>query len=221
MSDYVNYEQQGDIAILSMDDGKANAYGLNMIKALSEALQRAESEAKVTVIRGRTGLFSAGFDLKVMAQGADAQREMVTKGAETILDIFTHPQPVIIAATGHALAAGALLLLTGDHRIGLNGNFKIGLNETAIGMAMPQFGIEMARNRLGEANLTQAVLNAQLYSPTEAVELGYLDQAVDQDRFDAAIQSKAESLLALDGKAFAATKARLRKELAKAIRATL
>ena len=45
-----------------------------------------------------------------------------------------HPQPVQIAATGHAPAAGALLAMTGDTRIAAAGADKIGLNETAIGM---------------------------------------------------------------------------------------
>ena len=66
MSDFVKYEMADRIATLTMDDGKANAFGIDMTTALSAALDRAEMEAASVVITGRPGVLCAGFDLKVI-----------------------------------------------------------------------------------------------------------------------------------------------------------
>lgn len=221
MTDHVSYSQTDNIATLTMDDGKANAFGFEMISALSEALAKAQSDAGIVLLKGRPGVFSAGFDLKVMNEGQQAMADMIGRGANLLMDLFLHPQPIVMACSGHSLAAGALILLTGDYRVGIDGAFKIGLNETAIGMTMPHFGIELARNRLGSEALTQTVLNAQLYDPKEAAVIGYLDQSVEHSQLDFTVQEKLKSLLSLDKKAFAASKRAIRTTTAELIRSHL
>jgi enoyl-CoA hydratase len=105
---------------------------------------------------------------------------------------------------------GAVLLLSGDCRIGTRGNYKIGLNETAIGLSLPPTALELARDRITPTELTNAALCANLYSPDDAVRVGYLDQAVDPADFGAAVMSTAKTLGDLDRTAFATTKRRMR-----------
>ena len=124
--------------------------------------------------------------------------------------LYLHPQPLVIACTGHAVAAGALTLLTGDIRIGLKGAFRIGLNETSIGLSLPPAGVELARDRLVPGALVEATLGAKLYGPDEAVAAGYLDRAVFVAEFDKVVAEAAARCFALDGAAYAGTKARLR-----------
>jgi enoyl-CoA hydratase len=81
-------------------------------------------------------------------------------GALTMHRLFMHPQPVVMVCTGHALAAGALILLTGDTRIGVRDDFKIGLNETAIGLALPTFALELAKACVPAEQLTADVIQA-------------------------------------------------------------
>jgi enoyl-CoA hydratase len=102
------------------------------------------------------------------------------------------------------------MLLTGDVRIGVRGEFRIGLNETAIGLALPQIGIELARERLTPAALPQATIAARLYAPDDALGAGYLDAVADPAALDAAIAAALDPLLRLDASAYAATKQRLR-----------
>lgn len=211
MAELVKFSVVNDVATLAMDDGKANAYGPEMIAALSAGLDRAAAEARAVVIRGRPGVFCAGFDLKIIRGDDDAARDAMRKAGRTLLEkAYLHPQPLLIACTGHALAAGALLLLTGDYRIGTAGDFKIGLNETQIGLALPAFGLELARDRLRPTHLTTATALATLYGPDEALEAGYLDAVSAPDALAADAQTKAEQLVALDGEAVATTKLRLR-----------
>ena len=116
------------------------------------------------------------------------------------------PLPLVTAATGHAVALGAFILLTSDYRFGAAGNFKLGLNETAIGLALPAFGLELAEARLSRRHLTQATLLARLYAPLAAVDVGFLDEVVPGDSLRAAAVAKASELAKLDAAAFAASK---------------
>jgi enoyl-CoA hydratase len=211
MTDLVSFHLHNGVATLAMDDGKANALSLGMSQALNAGLDRAAAEARVVVIRGRAGVLCGGFDLRVIRGGDTAQRSAMTDAGMALLArLYVLPQPLIFACTGHAVAAGGLMLLTGDIRIGVRGAFRIGLNETSIGLALPTLGIELARDRLAPAMLTQSVIRATLYAPDDAVVAGYLDEAVDADGFDATITQAAHGLLALDAAAYAATKRRLR-----------
>lgn len=217
----LNYSVKNDVAMLAMDDGKANALGHAMIAALSEALDRAQSEAKAVLISGREKRFCAGFDLEVMASGPENVRKLVGAGAELLLRIYEHPLPVVIACTGHALAAGGLLLLAGDVRIGAEGEFRIGLPEVAIGMTMPVFGIELARDRLARNRFTEAVTQARIYNPAEAAAVGYLDEAVPPAALIETAMARATALAALAQPAFANTKRKERAATIAHIRATL
>jgi enoyl-CoA hydratase len=211
MGALVGYTLRDGVAHLAMDDGKANALSLAMAQAIGAGLDRALGEARGVLLRGRPGVLCGGFDLKVIRGGdAAARAAMVDAGMALLERIWRHPQPVLIACTGHAVAAGGLMLLAGDERIGVRGAFRLGLNETAIGLSLPVFGVELARARLLPTALAAATLGARLYDPDTAAAVGYLDMAVDADGFEAAVDEAVAGAAALDPAAYAATKARLR-----------
>jgi len=221
-SDQVLYELADDVACITFDDGKANALSRAAIDAINAALDRAEGEAKAVVLAGRPGRFSAGFDLSVMKGGIDDVRALVRSGAELALRLYTFPRPVVLACTGHALAAGAILLMSGDVRIGAQGAFKIGLNEVAIGMPVPHFAIELARDRLSKRHLTESVQLATVFDATEALDVGYLDSVVEPDSVIPAARARAAEFAAtLSIPAFEATRRTLRDPVAASIRNAL
>ena len=218
MSEAVRYELDGDVASIFFDDGKANALSHAAIDALNGALDRAEGEAKALVIAGRPGRFSAGFDLSVMNAGVDAVRALVRAGAELSVRLYAFERPVVLACTGHALAAGAILLMAGDVRIGAAGEFKIGLNEVTLGMPIPHFAAELARDRLSRRHLTSATSLATIYSPEGAVDAGFLDLIVPAEAVITTAQERAATLAAtLSGPAFRTTRTNLRGPVAAAI----
>ena len=221
MSNKVHYEQTGAVAVLRLDDGKANAVSHELIADITAALERASDEASAVVIAGRPGRFSAGFDLAAMTASADAARALVTAGCELLLRLYVHPQPVVAACTGHALAAGALLLLTADRRIGAAGDFKVGLNEVAIGLRLPVFGVELARERLSKRHFTAATVLGRVYAPQEAADAGYLDLVVEPERVLAVALAEAEALAQLPRGALSQTKLLARGALVEHVRATL
>lgn len=217
----VSYELDGSVAVIRIDDGKANAISHEVLDGLHEALDRAEAEARAVVIAGRDGRFSAGFHLPTMTAGTTEMRGLVGAGAELLLRVYLFPRPVVVACTGHALAAGALVLLVGDVRVGADGDYKVGLNEVAIGMQLPIFAVELARDRLLPTAFTYATMGAQLYGPEEAAAVGYLDQVVPADELVAAATAEAARLGELRTGAFAETKERARTTTADFARATL
>ena len=219
MSAIVSYTLTGKTAVVTMDDGKANALSMPMLDELDGALTRAEAEASAVVLTGRPERFSAGFDLRVMMSSPDAAIALLRRGAELLLRLFGLPIPLVIAATGHALAGGALVVLTGDVRLGVDGPYKLGLNEVAIGMPVPLLAMELARARLGPLDLTRATLGAHIYTPAEAVAAGYLDRVTTADALAADALAEGARLGALPRAAYAATKQRLRGAVIELIRA--
>lgn len=218
MSGPVDYSLDGKVAVVKMDDGKANALSVEMIDALLAALAKAESEASAVVLTGRDGKFCAGFDLRVMMSGPEHAIALLKAGAELLLRLFELPLPLVIAATGHALAGGALVVLTGDVRFAADGAYKHGLNEVAIGLPVPLLAMELARARLNPTELTRATLLAQIYTPADAVRAGYLDQVVPADALAATALAEAKRLGALSRAAYAGTKQRLRSATVELIR---
>lgn len=199
-------QDQRSIAIITLDDGKANALSKSMIADIRGALTAAEAEPQciAAVIVGREGRFSAGFDLSVV-QGGDAAavKDLVADGGELVRHIFGASIPVVAACTGHALAAGALMLLGADIRVGADGPFKVGLNEVAIGMTLPEWAYTIARERLSKRHLQRSLTNARLTDPAEAVDVGFLDRVVEPNAVLATAIEEASALAALDAKAYA------------------
>jgi enoyl-CoA hydratase len=190
----VTYALEDGVAVLRLDDGKVNVISHRVVDLLHRFLDNAEGEARAVAIVGRPGKLSAGFDLAEMTAGIERTRALVGAGGKLLMRVFGHPQPVVVAVTGHALAAGALLTLACDTRIGADGPAKIGLNETAIGMGLPRYATELAQARLSPAHLTRGAIQAEIYDPAGAVEAGYLDRVVPADECEAIAIAEARRL---------------------------
>lgn len=217
----LHYTLEGTTAIVQMDDGKANALSHAMIDQLLEALARAEKEASAMILTGRPDRFCAGFDLKVMMSSPDNAKALLVRGADLYMKLYGAAIPLVMACTGHALAGGSLVLLTGDVRIGAQGAYRIGLNEVQIGLPVPVLAMELARDRLVSTELGRATLEAKIYGPDEAAQVGYLDVAVPADQVLAKAKEEATRLGALAKSAYHATKVRLRGRTIAYVRETL
>jgi enoyl-CoA hydratase len=220
-TDVLSYTLEGTTAVLRMDDGKANALSDAMIDALMAALVRAEKEATAIVLAGRPDRFCAGFDLKVMMSGPENAKALLTRGSALLMRLYGVPLPLVIACTGHALAGGALVLLTGDVRVGAAGAYRLGLNEVSIGLPVPVLAMELARDRITSSELARATLQATIYAPDDAARAGYLDTVVPAGEVMGKAMEEAARLGGLSKTAYAATKTRLRGKTIRHIEETL
>jgi enoyl-CoA hydratase len=200
------------VTVTTVDDGKVNALSFEIMEGIRSGITAASERGQPLVITGREGCFSAGFDLAVVNSGeVDRITALFVEGAALYRAIVAAPIPVIVSCTGHALAGGALLLLSADYRIGRNGTYRLGLNEGRIGMALPHFAVVLATHRLERRFLTTATMFAEVVSPERAVDMGYLDERVDDPLPSA--RALAEELATLPPEAFAVTKRRIRRAL--------
>jgi enoyl-CoA hydratase len=205
--------RDGGVLVCHIDDGKANALSREIIADIAGAVDEAESDESVTslVIHGRDGKFSGGFDLNVMRSGdLAALSALVCDGGDLVRRLYGSSVPVVAACTGHAVAAGALMLLGCDVRIGADIDCKIGLNEVAIGMVLPDWAFTIALDRLSKRHLQRSVATARLTNASLAVDVGYLDElAAPSAVLDTAVERAAE-MAVLDLRAYAGTVKKLR-----------
>jgi enoyl-CoA hydratase len=208
----VTLDIRDDVARIAMDDGKANVMTTDMLGELHSALSSSAASARVTVLEGRPGIFSSGFDLETFKRGEAATREMMNAGVSLICAVLRHPHPVVCLCTGHAYPMGAFLLLSADYRIGVDGDWRIGLNETAIGITVPHFALALARRRLHPSAVAR-VTTAAMFDPAGAARAGYLDEVVPASALAQAAEAAVRSMLALHGDSYRATKHRVNARL--------
>lgn len=206
MTELLGYERSGAVATITLDDGKVNCLSLPMLAELNRAFDQAATDDAVVVLTGREGMFCGGFDLATFKKGGEPVYQMLKEGAELVQRILQFPRPVVIACSGHAVAMGAFLTMSGDVRIGAQGSFKVVCNEVAIGLTMPRFAIELSRSRLTPSHFNRALINAEVFSPDGAVKAGFLDRVVPPSDLRAEATRAAEALTKLHPRAFAETK---------------
>lgn len=222
MSDRVTYVLDGSIATITMDDGKVNALSLDMLADVNAAFDRAAADKAVVVLSGRDGVFSGGFDLAALGAGGTTAIDMLREGFTLSARLLAFERPVVIACSGHAIAMGLFLLLSGDYRIGAAGPYRIIANEVAIGLTLPRAAIEVCRQRLAPAHFQRATLLSELYAPDEtAVAAGFLDRVVPPGELQDAARTSAEGFAKLNMAAHAASKLRARDQALPALHAAI
>lgn len=208
-------EIRDEVAWLTMDDGKVNALSESLLREVEARFAETRDRARVTVLQGRPGIFSAGFDLGAFAggaEGADGAIRMMVAGVDLIRTLLIHPHPVVTGCAGHAYPMGAFLMLSADRRLGVTGPFRIGMNEVAIGLTVPRFALALAERRLTAWGYA-AVSTGTLLSPEEAISAGYLDRVVPEAELPGALEAQAQALLGIDATAYRRTKERMHADL--------
>lgn len=198
--------------VLTMDDGKVNALNKDKLDALTAALAECAGDLAPVVIRGRKGIWSAGFDLKGFAAGPETATAQLQAGRDAILAILRHPAPIVTVCEGHAYPMGAFLMLASDHAIGIEGDFVCGMNESAIGMALPIYPMILGAARLSPKG-RKAVATGQLFNPQEAREVGYFDTLVAPDAVEATVETTLGAMVKLNMGAFNANKTAMNRQL--------
>ena len=221
MSELVSCQLNDGIATMTLNNGKVNAFTHELIADFHRALDLAEAAGAVVIVTGQPGILSGGYDLKIMMSGPQNAIDLVASGSQLARRMLAHPQPIIVACSGHAMAKGAFLLLSADYRIGADGAFNIGLNEVKIGMTMHHVGITLARDRLTKPAFQRAVNNAEIFTPQGAVVAGFLDLVVPAEQLLPAAYQVADQLKKLNMTAHRNTKLKVRRDLLDALDAAM
>ena len=196
-----------DISIITLDDGKANVFSPKMIQDVNQCLDKVPTESGALIITGREGMFSAGFDLKIISAGdIQATMDMSLSGFKLLSRIFSFPRPILAACSGHGIALGTFLLCCCDYRVGVKGDFMIGANEMRTNMVIPIPILELINHRVSSSHKYRAILGAEMYSIENGIGAGLIDEVVDAENLMETAMLKAKDLATMGHPSYTLTK---------------
>ena len=202
-----------DVSIITLDDGKANVFSPKMIKDINECLDKVPTERGALIITGREGMFSAGFDLKIISAGdMQATMDMSLSGFKLLSRLFSFPRPILAACSGHGIALGTFLLCCCDYRVGVKGDFMIGANEMRTNMVIPIPILELINHRVSSGHKYRAILGAEMYSIENGIDAGLIDEVVDPEYLMETAMLKAKDLATMGHPSYTLTKELLIRE---------
>jgi enoyl-CoA hydratase len=216
----IKIDYRDHIAILRMDKPPANTIDLALLKDAEDALSDLQLQAniKAVVITGTGKCFCAGADLKTVPQYSQAQqREVVAAMNRIITHLYTRPYPLIAAVNGHAIAAGLVLVLACDYRIGADTGCKFGLTEIRAGIPFPAATMEILKAELPAHVTRRLALTGRNISPTEALTYGIFDELQPAEQVLLRALEVANDLSISSAHAYATIKMQLRADTIKRI----
>jgi enoyl-CoA hydratase len=205
-------ESRGPVTVLRLRNGKANAMDVELLRQLEATfVHEAASASGGLVLTGDGPMFSAGLDIKLLAEGGSAYiRKLLPALHDALRAAFTFPKPFVAAINGHALAGGCVLAAAADARVMARGAFKIGVTEILVGMPFPPSALGMMRHVCSPTVLQEVALTGRVWGPDEALARGLVDEVVEPaSLLDRALE-RANAFAAVPARAFALTKRQLR-----------
>jgi enoyl-CoA hydratase len=206
-------EMRGDVLVLRMEHGRANALDLELLEGLAARLGEIEaSPARALVLTAGGAIFSAGVDLFRLLDGGRPYLDRLLPALDGALRrLYTFPRPVVAAVNGHAIAGGCILALACDHRILADGPGRIGVPELQVGVPFPPLPLEIVRAALPAPAAQEAIATARTYDAREALARGFADELAPPERLLDRACEVAAALGAFPAAAFALTKRQLRR----------
>jgi enoyl-CoA hydratase len=211
MSTIRTSDHDGGVRTLTLDRPPANALDESLLTDLGAALEAARTEVAVRalVLTGAGAFFSGGFDLTAPRRDTAQALHLQQLYRDVHLSLLAFPKPTLAALAGHAIAGGLVLVLACDYRLGADADYKVGLNEVAIGASFPRAALEIVRLRLPHARAAELLLGAALYPASQAVRLGIVDELLPAETLADTVRRRAARMGAFPRDAYAHTKAAL------------
>lgn len=180
----MNVDRNEGLATITLSRGKVNAIDRGMMDELRTALEDLQHDAgtNAVILTGSGKFFSFGFDVPALLSFTKEQfTDFVGAFTALYTDLFAYPKPILAAINGHAVAGGCMLALACDHRVMARGNARISLNEITFGASVFAGIVEILRFWVGSANATSILTSGAMYSAEEAVALGLVHEATDEN----------------------------------------
>jgi enoyl-CoA hydratase/carnithine racemase len=207
----VSVEMRGEIAVLTLDRPKANAFSPELVAELSAVLAAQTKARGVVLTSALPGIFSAGWDLPLLIdQDRPAMEAFVTAYCDLVRQLFVFAPPLVAALPGHAIAGGLILAMAADERIASEGKGKFGLSEVVLGVSVPQCLMEPFRHVVGARHMERLAATGENVGLDRAVAIGLVDRVVPAETLGDAAIERARFLAGLSGPAYGAIKLRSR-----------
>jgi len=220
MTSLIAIADHGPIREIRLARAPVNALNPELCAQLTSAIADAAAQGvQGLVLSGGPKVFSAGLDVPHLLTIED--RHALKAAWETFFAaaraLAACPVPVVAAIAGHAPAGGCVLALCCDYRIMASGPFRIGLNETQVGLAAPE-GIRRLMARVVGAHRAERLLVAgEMVDAERALAIGLVDELADIDHVPVRARAWLEELLKLPRKPMLTTRGFARADLIAAL----
>lgn len=210
----IETREVGDVTVVELAHGKANALDLELCREIGRVFGELEGPpARPVVLASGAKIFSGGVDLLRLAEGgADYAREFLPALAGAMRAVFAYPGPVVAAVNGHAIAGGCGLACAADRRILVAEKARMGIPELLVGVPFPAAALEPVRLAVAPAAFRRLVLTGETFEPAAALHLGLVDELVPPDELLDRALAAANALAAIPADTFAITKRQMRRE---------
>ena len=213
--------RHADVLELRLERPPANALSPELTGALERAVRGAPARgARGLVLSGRAGMFSAGLDVPLFVALDRAGARAGWRGFLDLMQaLIDTPVPLACAITGHAPAGGCVLALCSHWRVMARGAFKIGLNEVAVGVRVPDPVWAAARQTVGTRMAERMCTTSELFDSENALRIGLVDELAEADEVVPRARKWVEGQLALPQATLRNTRALARRELSQSMEA--
>lgn len=212
----INVTIKDRLALITLNRGKSNALNREMITELTDMLHNIANDDNIggVIISGRENFFSAGLDLiELYGYNEEEAESFWHLFLDFIAKTVAFKKPMVAAINGHSPAGGCVIALACDARVMAEGKFIIGLNEVPVGIIVPESIFSLYAFWLGKGHATRSLLEGRLFSPEEALNIGLVDELVNQDSIMTAAERRIRKYMALEPNTWQQSKLNIRKEL--------
>jgi enoyl-CoA hydratase len=215
----IELSRRGDIAILTMAHGKANALDIELLEAITAQFEKLrDAPERAVVLTGQGRMFSAGVDLPRLADGGPDYVRRFLPALHRLYDtVFFFGKPVVAAVNGHAIAGGCVLECCADRRIAAKDGGRIGVTELLVGVPFPAMAFEVMRFATAPQYFADGILSGATYTPDVALARGLIDEVVEPSALIDRAVAAAETLAALPPRTFETTKRQIRQPVTDAM----
>jgi enoyl-CoA hydratase len=202
------------ILTLRLAHGKASALDIELLEALLRELDGLADDVRALILTGTGSIFSAGVDLfRLTHGGADYVQRFLPLLSRFLRALFAFPRPVIVAANGHAIAGGAIIVFACDYRLMVEGTGRIGVPELLVGVPFPVAALEIVRFAVPRDKLQSLIYTGRTLLPQEALATGLVDEVVAPGDLMPRAQQIAQQFAQIPPQVFRMTKQSLRAEV--------
>ncbi len=206
------------VRIAVIERGKANALDRVMVADLRRAIAGLD-DTEALVITGHGTVFCGGLDNATVAGGGQASIELLRSMGSLLFQMLESPRPIVVAAPGHGVAAGAMMMLAADYTVVADRPAAFGFTEVPSGMPLPPAVIELASHRAAPHLALRLTAHGELADAQEAVAFGLAAEVVPLDRLMPTAIEHAQRLAELPAASYAATKAAVNRRVIDAMNA--
>ncbi len=208
---FVRVERRGEVAVLTLDRPRANAFSPELVGDLSKAFAASGDAGAVVLASSTPGMFSAGWDLHyLLTQDRRGFETFVSTYFDLVRQIFAFERPVVAALAGHAIAGGLIVAAAADERFAAQGGAQLGLSEVLLGVPVPACLLEVFRHAVGPRAMERLAATGENLSVERALEAGLVDREVPADSLLEEATGRARLLAGVPSRAYASVKLRCR-----------